>query len=503
MQISSLLNQFRLYQNAPPDQEIPVVFHARVHAVNDRQLGNKRITLLMRDQNIFLRVHVDAESVHHTSVGVAQTCTLESILRVSGTLTLSNKHRLPEDNVIAGVVQASELVMISQVLDGLVTRPLLNTTEAHEANGEDSGCSDVLKLNERLNNRVLDIRCTARGSIFKLMSGVWELGVEFCLANGFQQVSISIGNMLVPTPGLIGYKIPGDDDYFPVSYYGQQQAWLAQTFEIHMQIALAMDFLPGCFNIGSVYRRESEISKRRLCEFTTLEVALPIEQDWTELLDKAEDLLIFVIRALQERERFRNLTTLAKRVCSSAGTFRLGLDGNGKMARLTFSESKRLLKGHAGQNTNEEDDLTPKDEADLGYLMRHHPPGSLPQTDIFILMEQPVSARGFQYHASMAGPSGKAKTTNSGDVILRGQEACTVMHCYHDSGLLRAAMQANDPPIDPDMPMLRPWIQALEAGAHPHGMFGVGLNRLLQGFLGLPDIHDTALFPRDANQLIP
>ena len=195
MQISSLLNQFRLYQNAPPDQEIPVVFHARVHAVNDRQLGNKRITLLMRDQNIFLRVHVDAESVHHTSVGVAQTCTLESILRVSRTLTLSNKHRLPEDNVIAGVVQASELVMISQVLDGLVTRPLLNTTEAHEANGEDSGCSDVLKLNERLNNRVLDIRCTARGSIFKLMSGVWELGVEFCLANGFQQVSISIGNM--------------------------------------------------------------------------------------------------------------------------------------------------------------------------------------------------------------------------------------------------------------------------------------------------------------------
>lgn len=196
------------------------------------------------------------------------------------------------------------------------------------------------------------------------------------------------------------------------------------------------------------------------------------------------------------------------------------------MARLTFSESKRLLKGHAGQNTNEEEDLTyvtlsfhlsavlfvgrrdtdfssPKDEADLGYLMRHHPPGSLPQTDIFILMEQPVSARGFQYHASMAGPSGKAKTTNSGDVILRGQEACTVMHCYHDSGLLRAAMQANDPPIDPDMPMLRPWIQALEAGAHPHGMFGVGLNRLLQGFLGLPDIHDTALFPRDANQLIP
>ncbi|KAI1075713.1 hypothetical protein F5B20DRAFT_594852 [Whalleya microplaca] len=422
-QVSSLLNQFRLYQNAPPGETIPVVFHARVHAVSDRHPSNECIILQMRDQNIFLRVHVNVENVHHASFGIAQTCALESVVRVSGTLVLTEQHPLPEYNVIAGVVQASELVMVSQAIDGLVTRPPLKSTKAHEPDGESSGCSDVLKLNERLNNRVLDIRCTARSSIFKLMSGVWELAVEFCLANGFQQ-------------------FPGDDDYFPLSYYNQQQAWLTQTFEIHIQIALTMDFLPGCFSIGSLYRRESELSRRRLCEFTGLEVALPIERDWTELLDKTEDLFIFVIHALQEREKFRYLTTLAKRVCSSAGTFRLGLDGNGKMARLTFSESKRLLRDHGGNNSNDEDDMTPQDEADLGYLMRHHPPAPNPQTDIFMMMEQPVSTHSFQYHASMAGPSEKAKTTNSGDVIMRGQEACTVLQCYHDPGLLRAAMQA-------------------------------------------------------------
>jgi aspartyl/asparaginyl-tRNA synthetase len=33
--------------------------------------------------------------------------------------------------------------------------------------------------------------------------------------------------------------------------------------------------------------------------------------------------------------------------------------------------------------------------------------------------------------------------------------------------------------------------------------FTVGLNRLVQGFLGLSDVRETVLFPRDAGRLAP
>ena len=71
----------------------------------------------------------------------------------------------------------------------------------------------------------------------------------------------------MPTPSLIGYKIPGDDDYFTVSNIGNQPTWLSQTAEIHMQMAIGMDLLPGVCGINTVYRRESDmLSKRRLTE---------------------------------------------------------------------------------------------------------------------------------------------------------------------------------------------------------------------------------------------
>jgi aspartyl-tRNA synthetase len=36
-----------------------------------------------------------------------------------------------------------------------------------------------------------------------------------------------------------------------------------------------------------------------------------------------------------------------------------------------------------------------------------------------------------------------------------------------------------------------------------HGGLGVGVNRLLQGFLGLGDVREVTLFPRDVNRLAP
>lgn len=67
-------------------------------------------------------------------------------------------------------------------------------------------------------------------------------------------------------PQIVSYNIEGDNDYFPVSYYGHQNAWLAQTAEFHQQMAMSMD-MPRVFEVRSMFRAENDQnSKRRLAE---------------------------------------------------------------------------------------------------------------------------------------------------------------------------------------------------------------------------------------------
>lgn len=74
----------------------------------------------------------------------------------------------------------------------------------------------------------------------------------------------------VSTPHLVSYKIDGDDDYFPVSYFDRKNVWLAQTAEFHQQMALSMDFA-RVFEVRSMFRAENDPnSKRRLAEVSRI-----------------------------------------------------------------------------------------------------------------------------------------------------------------------------------------------------------------------------------------
>ncbi len=47
------------------------------------------------------------------------------------------------------------------------------------------------------------------------------------------------------------------------------------------------------------------------------------------------------------------------------------------------------------------------------------------------------------------------------------------------------------------------YLNAFAFGMPPHGGWGLGVERLLQKALDLPNIRETILFPRDRNRLSP
>ncbi|KAH9218966.1 hypothetical protein DL95DRAFT_384797 [Leptodontidium sp. 2 PMI_412] len=484
IQLPSISLQNNLTKIQLLSQDSEVTFDARIHEVQARSPAATSISLVLRDEGSFVAASVEEGVVDNSTLEMVQILTPESIVRVSGNLV----------SAPTTFIQVSKIVVLANALADLPKGVV-----SHGAPGEEEAIENqlgALVLHERLNNRVADVKVAATGAIFKLLSGIFQLAVEHQTTGGFHWVS---------TPGLINYRIPGDDDYFPVSYFDNEQVWLAQTGEFHLQIALAMDF-KRVFEIRDVFRRERKVSSRHLTEYTALEVMMAFEHDWQEILYSAESLIVFIIRSLQQKDGYRTLINLAKRLYSSAGDVKLGLDEDGHFPRLKFVEAKGLLHNLLGFDTDDRDDFTREEEAALSRLLSGASSTGLElqtvkglPTDVFAITDWPPHLRPFNVQTT----EGDEKKTNSFDIIVRGQETCSGWQSIHSYNKMRQAMAARDPPIDPDASMWHTYIGAYEAGAPPQGGYGMGLNRLLQNVIGLSDIHEAALFPRNAQRVSP
>eukprot|EP00972_Heterocapsa_arctica_P103515 15255271-Heterocapsa_arctica.AAC.1 len=60
-------------------------------------------------------------------------------------------------------------------------------------------------------------------------------------------------------------------------------ATLAQSPQIYKQMAMSAD-LPGVFEVGPVFRAENSNTTRHLCEFTGLDIEMPIAWSYGEVL---------------------------------------------------------------------------------------------------------------------------------------------------------------------------------------------------------------------------
>jgi aspartyl-tRNA synthetase len=89
--------------------------------------------------------------------------------------------------------------------------------------------------------------------------------------------------------------------------------------------------------------------------------------------------------------------------------------------------------------------------------------------------------------------------SNSYDFIMRGNEILSGAQRIHDAPTLEASMAKAGVPVE-SMPS---YVNAFRAGCPPHAGGGIGLERVVQFFLGLGNIRRASLFPRDPKRLEP
>ena len=436
----------------------------------------------------------------------------ESVVDVYGQVTVP-----PEP--LRGCTQSNVEIAVERIycLSRAEALPLqledLSRTEAELAS--DPKAIRVL-LETRLSNRVVDLRTKANQGIMRMQSGVCTLFREFLLNLDFVEIH---------TPKLLATASEGGSTVFQLKYF-DRFAYLAQSPQFYKQMALMAD-LPGVFEIGPVFRSENSLTHRHMTEFVGLDLEMPFKEHYSEVLDVMDAMFNHMFTGIQNRYRseleavreqhpfedlkwsypclkleFKDAVALLVEngpaviegdIMVIDGELESLSDGpESEESRKRLEKRKSELEAHLASVKlhKQNEDMGTSDEKVLGRVVR-----AVHDTDFYMVTRFPVEIRPFYTMPCPDDP----KWTNSYDIFLRGEEIVSGAQRIHDPAMLLEVAKSKGVDLAP----VQSYVDAFKYGAFPHGGGGVGLERVVMLFCGLPNIRLTSMFPRDPNRLTP
>ena len=317
----------------------------------------------------------------------------------------------------------------------------------------------------RLEYRPLAARNVAIGDVFRVQGALLRYFRAFLLEQGFTEII---------TSKIVASGTEGGTHLFSMDYFGRT-AYLAQSPQFYKEHGVAA--FERVFETGHVYRAEPHASARHLTEYYSLDLEFGF-------IDAAED----VIRLEKEL-----LTSMFARLNESHGDVlkRLGATPPPSMLNAPIWEFgecvDRLRSAHGTKHLT--DDLDPEAERRLCELAEKEAGVSA----VFVV-GFPLSGRPFY-----SAPRGDRGAAQSFDLLFRGVEITTGGQRLHRRADLEAALRGRG--IDPTH--FESHLKMFELGMPPHGGLAIGLERLTAQVLGLHNVRDAVLYPRDRDRLTP
>jgi aspartyl-tRNA synthetase len=416
-----------------------------------------------------------------------KTITNESIVDVQANVVAPSAGQV-ESCTLKNVELAVRRIYVVSLADSLLpmtledaARPL--TDDHLEAHVEETATesADVAKRptvtrDTRLDARVVDLRVPPHGSLLRVQGGVCQL---------FREHLSSIGFVEIHSPKLIAGASEGGSEVFKTDYFGRP-ACLAQSPQLYKQMAVCGD-LSRVFEIGPVFRAEKSDTHRHLCEFTGLDFEMEIIEHYTEILDVLDGMFVAIFDGLEARYA-EDVAQVRAKWPVPPFEYR---SGGAKNLRLDWPDAIAMLR-EAGAEMNDFEDLSTEKEKLLGKIVKEKY-----KTDFFMLLRFPSKIRPFYTMTDPHDPD----YSNSFDVFMRGEEIVSGAQRVHDVDMLtrRATALLGEEGVE----SIRTYIDAFRYGAWPHGGAGVGLERVVMLFLGVGNIRECSLFPRDPRRLTP
>jgi len=307
----------------------------------------------------------------------------------------------------------------------------------------------------RLDNRYIDLHSTRTQAIFKVQSTILQAYREFMIKEGAFEAMF---------PGLIGSSSEGGTDVFKMKYF-EKEAYLSQSCQLYKQmLACSMEKVFATF---TVWRAEKHNTVRHLNEARQLDYEEAFADDIKVMDVMARCMQFIVKKVIEERAEELEIMKVKAEVP--------------EIKYIPFAEVKEIMKKEGV--TMPEHDLSGDAEKKLEELY--------PNTITFVT-EWPLAGKTFYIM-----PDGE--NSKGFDAIWKGMEITSGGQRIHIPELLEERLIAHD--LDPAQ--FKDYIDSFRFGAPPHAGWGIGLERITMLLLGLSNIREAVLFPRDRDRLTP
>ncbi|MCF7928214.1 MAG: aspartate--tRNA(Asn) ligase [Spirochaetales bacterium] len=315
-----------------------------------------------------------------------------------------------------------------------------------------------------LDNRMLSLRNPKLRSIFTIQSDILDSFARYLRGLGFTEIKSS---------KLISSGSEGGTGLFPVEYF-ETQVFLAQSPQLYKQAMVAAG-MERVFEIGAAYRAEKHETARHLNEYVSLDVEMGFIESDQELMDLEVGILQAVCSDISEKN-----PAILEDWGASVPTAQQ-LSG---IPRIPYDRALSLLSDRLDRRVFE---LTPEGERELCSWAKAEA-----GIDAVFVHSFPRKKRPFYTF-----PNGRK--TMSFDLLFRGLEITSGGRRINDySKLTKNIVRSGLDPVD-----MEDYLSVFRYGCPPHGGFAIGLERLTQQLLGLANIKEASLFPRDRRRIRP
>lgn len=317
--------------------------------------------------------------------------------------------------------------------------------------------------------RVIGLRSPREQAVFKVQSETGRAIREYLRGQDFTEIR---------TPKLLAAATEGGAEVFKFDYFGKE-ATLAQSPQFYKEMMVGV--FERVFEIAPVYRAEPSATTRHMTEY----ISVDAEMGFVTIED-IKKLLSGLLNAVSDDvwqycEGELNEWSATKPVLPEL------------IPSMTMAEIHQKYSSATGENTVGEKDLRPDEER----WVCEYAATNLQSEAIFVT-DWPASEMRF-YHKAQEG---RPEFADRIDLLFRGVEIVTGSMRENNYEVLKKQL-IEMTGGDPEAPGFKYFLMSMQAGMPPLGGFGMGLERVVQKLVGLNNIKEASLFPRDINRLAP
>lgn len=410
-----------------------------VHEVRD--LGGLAF-FLIRDRTGIIQVTITKKKASEAVLASAKKVSRESVVRISG--TIKGMEKTPGGR---------EMVPDTFEIINLAETPLpLDVSEKVSA-----------ELDTRLDARFLDVRRPRVAAVFQIRSAAMYAVSTFFHREGF--ISIT-------TPKVVAAATEGGTELFPIAYF-DKEAFLNQSPQLYKQMMMAGGFEKVC-EIGPIFRAEEHNTTKHLNEATSIDIEVSYA-DHYEVMEILENLIVktyeYVKRSCSDQ--------LANLECTDFVVPKT------PFTRLPYRDAIEIAQKKSSESIRFGDDISAAAEHAIGDEMGSH----------YFITDWPTEIRPYYAMPYEDDPT----ICKAFDLMHPRMELSSGAQRIHQYDLLVRQIQKKG--LNPDS--FEFYLRPFRYGMPPHAGWGLGADRLIMTMLGLSNVREAVLFPRDMHRLVP